>query len=34
VYIDVLKAQALAKHQIKIDDDLVERLRFELVEQP
>jgi Arc/MetJ family transcription regulator len=31
-YIEVLKSEALANHQITIDDDLVERLRFELID--
>jgi hypothetical protein len=31
-YIEVLKKEALANHQIKIDDSLVERLRYELME--
>lgn len=30
VYIEVLKSEALSKHQIKIDDDVIERLRDEL----
>ncbi|MFT6270544.1 MAG: hypothetical protein ACJAVV_003383 [Alphaproteobacteria bacterium] len=32
LYIDVLRTEALTKHQIKIDDALVERLRVELME--
>lgn len=29
-YIAILKTEALIKHQLKIDDDLIERLRDEL----
>lgn len=31
-YVLVLKKEALTNHQISIDDDLVERLRYELLD--
>lgn len=31
-YIEILKKEALANHQITIDDELVKRLRYELIE--
>lgn len=31
-YLEILKKHALTTHQIKIDDNLVERLRYELLD--
>lgn len=32
LYIEVLKSEALSNHQINVDEELVERLRYELID--